>query len=262
MNERFPIFEGAEPWSHQGSGDNGRVGVAVVHGFTGNPCGMRPFGEAIAEHGFTVEVPRLPGHGTSWRDMGRTRYSDWKAEFRRVYEDLAKRCDSVFFCGLSMGGTIALDLASEKLEKLRGVVPINATVLDREGLLAKIAPYISYLIPVVPASAAGLVKNDIAKEGEDEKAYGWVPSKSGDSLLRELPRVRQALKQVTVPVLVAYSAHDGSVPNENSKAIADLLGSDDVTVLCLENSKHVATLDLDRELLVEKTADFFRRVSE
>lgn len=259
MIERFPIFEGAEPWSHEGSGENGKVGVAVVHGFTGNPCGMRPFGEAIAAHGFTVEVPRLPGHGTSWRDMRRTRYSDWKAEFRLVYTDLAERCDSVFFCGLSMGGTIALDLASESLDKLRGVVPINATVLDREGLLAKIAPYIAYVIPVVPASTAGLVKNDIAKEGEDEKAYGWVPSKAADSLLRELPRIRQALGQVTVPVLVAYSAHDGSVPNENSRAIPELLGSDDVTLLCLENSRHVATLDLDRDLLVEKVVELIKR---
>ena len=70
---------GTDPFSAKGSGARGSVGIALIHGFTGSPASLRPLGELLARRGFTVEVPRLPGHGTTWRDMLRTRYDDWRA---------------------------------------------------------------------------------------------------------------------------------------------------------------------------------------
>ena len=69
---------GAEPFSARGSGARGQVGIVVVHGFTANPTGTRPLGMRLAAAGYSVEVPLLPGHGTSARDLARTRYSDWR----------------------------------------------------------------------------------------------------------------------------------------------------------------------------------------
>ena len=59
---------GAEPFSALGSGARGQVGIVVVHGFTANPTGTRPLGMRLAAAGYSVEVPLLPGHGTSARD--------------------------------------------------------------------------------------------------------------------------------------------------------------------------------------------------
>ena len=59
------IIPGCEPWS----ADGGPHGVLVLHGFTGNPQSMRGLAEAFAAAGFTVELPLLPGHGTSVDDM-------------------------------------------------------------------------------------------------------------------------------------------------------------------------------------------------
>jgi carboxylesterase len=127
-------------------------------------------------------------------------------------------------------------------------------------VLAKLAPFIGKLIPVVPAKMAGLVANDIAKGG-DERAYAHVPPAAGNSLLAELPRVKEALGRVTCPALVAYSAQDHSVPPDNSLAVLRLLGSADKTELRLERSYHVATLDHDAPLLEEKIAAFADRVA-
>ena len=33
-----------------------------------------------------MEVPRLPGHGTTWQDMNKTAWSDWYGEAARVFE--------------------------------------------------------------------------------------------------------------------------------------------------------------------------------
>jgi len=258
---RHAINPGAEAWSFPGTGARADMGVIVIHGFTGNPVGVRPLAEALAERGYAVALPRLPGHGSHWRDMASTRYADWRGEVERVLDKLAARCQRVLLVGLSLGGTIALDVASSRRNgPVAGVVAINATVLDRPGALARLAPLLAPLLPVVPAAMAGLVKNDIAKPGGDEKAYGWVPTRAANSLLAELPRIRSQLAAIRVPILVAYSPQDHSASPENSKVIPTLVNTE-VVLLPLERSYHVATLDYDAELLEQRIAEFAERLS-
>jgi carboxylesterase len=254
-------IEGAEAWSATGEGARGRIGVAVVHGFTGNPNSTRPVAERLHREGYTVEVPLLPGHGTTVKDMARTRYADWRGEVERVLDDLAGRCDQIVLVGLSMGGTLALDLAGARAEDVAGVVAINAQLLDPEQVLAKVAPILQYVAPIVPRELAGLPSDDIAKPGADERAYAKVPAKAAQSLIRELPRVRAQLLDVRAPVLVAYAPQDHSVPARNSQAIREYLGTSDVTELVLERSYHVATLDYDAELLEDAIVAFVERVT-
>lgn len=158
-----------------------------------------------------------------------------------------------------MGGTLALDLATT--EKLDGVVSINAQLLDRGGVVVKLAPLFEKIMPMAPASAAGLTKNDI-KKGGDEQAYGWVAAAAGNSLVRALPQIRARLGELRCPLLVMYSRDDHSVPPENSKAIPGLVASKDVTVLELLESYHVATLDNDLPLIDERIAAFAERCAK
>lgn len=257
----YPILPGAEPWSSPGEGETARTGVVVLHGFTGNPNSTRPLGEALAADGYAVEVPRLPGHGTHWRDMARTRYRDWRAAAAEVVDGLRRRCDQVVLVGLSMGGTIALDLASADPDRIAGVVAINPQLLDPTQPLARLAPVLQYLVPVLPRDLAGLPSNDIAKPGADERAYRMVPSKAAYSLIAELPRIRAKLQDLTVPVLVAVSEQDHTVPPANGRALERLAPRAEVTVLSLPRSYHVATLDYDAELLTEEIRRFIRRVA-
>jgi carboxylesterase len=232
-----------------------KLGVLVLHGFTGSPVSVRPLAELLSKRGFAVEMPRLPGHGTRPLDLLPTRYADWRAEALAALTRLRARTQQVFIVGLSMGGTLALDLATT--EAVDGVVTINAQILDRGGLVVKLAPIIEKLVPMAPASAAGLTKNDI-KKGGDEDAYTWVAAAAGNSLVRALPEVRARLKSLTCPLLVIYSRDDHSVPPDNSKVLPSLVGtaSAHVTVLELADSYHVATLDNDLPLIDSKVASF------
>jgi carboxylesterase len=256
----FPVLPGAEPWSSNGAGARARIGFLLAHGFTGSPASLRPLSELLAKRGFAIELVRLPGHGTHFRDMLSTRYEDWRAEVVRGLKALGARTERVIGMGLSMGGTLVLDAVSQEPKLVTGAATINAPVLDRSGILVKLAPFLEHVLPLVPASAAGLTKNDIAKPGMNELAYGWVPAKAGNSLVREFPRIRAQLPSVTCPTFVAYSRADHSVPPENSKAILRLLGSKDITELVLERSYHVATLDYDLELIEERLTAFADRV--
>jgi carboxylesterase len=123
------VRPGAEALSREGHGALATTGVLLVHGFTGSPISLRPLAELLSKRGFAIEMPRLPGHGTRPKDLLPTRYGDWRAEALAALTRLRARTQQVFAVGLSMGGTLVLDLAST--EALTGAVTINAQILDR-----------------------------------------------------------------------------------------------------------------------------------
>ena len=151
--------------------DAGPVGVLLCHGFTGSPASMRPWADYLADRGASVVVPRLPGHGTTWQEMQGTRWVDWYAEDQRELLDLADRCPEVFVMGLSMGGTLALRLAEQHPEVVRGLVLVNASLRSDNKALAAL-PLLKTFVPAIKG-----VSNDIAKPGQDELAYDRTPLK-------------------------------------------------------------------------------------
>ena len=253
---------GAEPFSARGHGPRGAVGVVVVHGFTANPTGTRPLGMRLAAAGYSVEVPRLPGHGTSARDLGRTRYSDWRMTVVNALATLGRGCDQVVLVGHSMGGSITLDVAGAGDHPLAGIVTINALILDRTDVLARLAPFLQHVVPYVPRDAAGMPTDDLAKPGVDESAYAWVSARAAQSYIAELPRIRAGLDAVTCPALVVTSPEDHTVDPSNGDAIADgLSGAARVERFATRRSYHVPLLDYDDALLEERILAFVADVT-
>ena len=69
---------------------------------------MRGFAQAMAGGGFHVELPRLPGHGTTVEEMLSTGWADWTGEVDAAYQRLAERAERIVVAGLSMGGSLTL----------------------------------------------------------------------------------------------------------------------------------------------------------
>jgi carboxylesterase len=232
-----------------------RVGVLLSHGFTGSPYSMRPWGHHLAERGYAVEVPRLPGHGTSWQEMNRTRWEDWYAEVTRSFEKLHAENDVVVAAGLSMGGALVLRLAADQSDRLAGVVVVNPAVQTlRKDVLA--LPVLKHVVPSFP----GIV-NDIKKPDVDEHGYPKTPLKAAASMFAGYRDLRADLGRVTVPLLYFRSTVDHVVDESSEPIILEGVSSADVEVVRLENSFHVATLDNDADLIFERSADFVARVA-
>jgi len=215
---------------------------------------MRPWGQHLADLGYAVEVPRLPGHGTTWQDMCTTTYADWLAEVERVYADLAGRTDALVVGGLSMGGTLVLDLA-ERHPEVAGVVLVNAAVASTNKQLLAL-PLLKHLVKALPGIA-----NDIKKDGVSEHGYDKTPLKPRASMVTAWKRVRAGLGQVSAPVLLFRSAQDHVVDPSSARIILSEISSTDVSEQMLANSFHVATLDNDAPQIFEESADFIARVT-
>ncbi len=241
------VLPGAEPVDLPG----GRVGALLSHGYTGTTSSMRPWAEHLAAGGLTVCVPRLPGHGTQWKDLNGVGFPDWYGELERAFDDLLTRCDTVFVMGLSMGGTLALRLA-ELRQEVAGVVVVNASLAsDRKDL--KLLPLLSKVVPSLAAIAS-----DIKKPGVTELAYPRTPLKGLASLQKAWPVVCADLPKITCPVLAFRSSIDHVVEPVSGRRLMEGLAGAAFEERILENSYHVATLDNDGPTIFADSLDFVR----
>jgi carboxylesterase len=245
------VAEGCDAWSSEG----GDLGFLILHGFTANPFGLRPWAEALAGHGFAVELPRLPGHGTRWQDLAKTTWRDWTREAVAAFERLRARTQRQFVGGLSMGGALSLYLAQTRPADVAGLVLVNPAVFynDPRNILL---PVLKRVLPTVPAIA-----NDINKPGGDERAYDRTPLKPYASLFEFWKRLRPRLGDVTAPTLILTSRQDHLVDPANSAFVMSSISSPEKEQVWLEHSFHVAPLDYDFPELVERTVNFAHRVA-
>ena len=244
----MPLLPGAEPFA----ADGGSIGVLLSHGFTGSPQGLRPWAEHLAAAGYTVRLPRLPGHGTSWQEMNTTRWTDWYAEIERAYDVLAARCEHVFAGGLSMGGALVTRLAEEKGNAIGGLVLVNPAYATQR----RFAGLAKYLAPVIKSQPA--IGNDIKMSGPVELAYDRTPIAAFASL-QELWTVTLAdLPKVTAPILMFRSREDHVVEPLSGLLLQAGATSTTVHEVMLADSYHVATLDNDAQLIFDLSTEFIQ----
>lgn len=246
---------GADPIHHEGHGKHADVAVLLCHGITSTPQMVRPVADRLAEAGYAVSAPLLPGHGTSWQDMSRTRYADWARAVEGEAQRLRVGRRTLVAFGVSLGGAIVTDLAQARPDLVDGLVLVNPAFAADDWRL-KAIPVVKHLLPRLRGIA-----DDIRREGEPrELAYRYTPLKPLHSFVEQWPRIVQSLPRVTVPVLLLRSRHDKVVPAMSSELFLQRVGSTDVTQLWLEESAHVATLDYDAATLIEQTVAFVGRV--
>jgi carboxylesterase len=246
-----PIIPGAEPESI----DGGPHGALVLHGFTGNPSSMRGIAHALADAGFAVELPLLPGHGTVVEDMIPTGWSDWLGTAEESLGKLQARVPGkVIVVGLSMGGALTCWLATDHPE-LAGIVAINAVVTEPEGM----ADFVQQLLDGGQEVMDG-IGSDVADPDSPESAYAQTPLRPLLTLMDAAAEFHERLGRITCPVLIITSRQDHVVPPENSDVLAAAV-TGPVERIWLDRSYHVATIDYDKNDVERAVVDFAARAS-
>jgi carboxylesterase len=242
---------GAEPQFH----DGGPAGALVLHGFTGNPVTMQPVTDAFVAAGFTVSMPRLPGHGTTVEDMLTTGWADWSAEAERAYQELAAKTQHVVVVGLSMGGTLTAWLAAHHPE-IAGIVLINAAVKPYDPDARE---FIQAMIDAGDVIAPG-IGADLADPDAHEPAYEGSPLPSLLTMFDAVEDLQARFGDITCPALVMQAPQDHVVDPTSAEHVAALLGGP-VERVSLDRSYHVATLDYDKALIQERAVEFANKVT-
>lgn len=261
MSKHAPYMRGAEPFFFPG----GDAGCLCLHGFTASPAEVRWLGEHLRDCGFAVYGQRLAGHGTDPTHLARTTWADWYASALDGYHLLRQVCRRVVLVGHSMGGLLALLLATEV--EVAGVA-VLATPLRFSSRIMANARWLKYPLPysMQPdrSTLPQVVRQEQARRGEEVRGRvrydRW--SSAAVAQLYALSRYTEAqLSRVTTPLLLVYSEADTTAVVAQSEYIASQVGSKDITRHVLSKSSHILTQDVEREQVFTWVADFVAAVA-
>ena len=241
------LLPGAEAFS----ADDGPIGVVISHGFTGSPASMRDWADHLAAAGYSVRLPLLPGHGTTWQDANATTWPQWYGAVEDAFADLLERCERVFAVGLSMGGTLVTKLAEDHPDEVAGIVLVNPSygTLRRD---ARLAPLVARVVASRPGFGSDI------KAGSSENGYERVPLRAFVSLRKLWRVVVRDLPRVTAPILLYTSREDHVVDELSARLLHAGATAAEIRHEWLENSYHVATIDHDALQIFEGSVEFIR----
>src|SRR5438477_3802786 len=104
------IVVGGEGFVHE---RHGAPALLLLHGAGDTPQTLRYLADDLYEHGFHVSAPLLPGHGRSIADFARVNADELIMAARDSYDELRQTHSSLGVVGVSSGGALAVEIASE-----------------------------------------------------------------------------------------------------------------------------------------------------
>jgi carboxylesterase len=244
------IQDETAPFSLPGKGERAASMVLMVHSFTGSPLEFRRLGDFLNGYGYSVSAVRLPGHGTSLKDMAKTRWCDWWNHIVSTYEDIsAKGIRNIVAIGHSMGGLLALKLAMEK--KLDGMVCISTPIYIQK----------SCAFAEVLCQWLGITKNVPRIPDPGEAFYYEKPPLSCLlSLWALLNSVKRSLPCVSTPIMIGQGRKDRVVHPRSADYIYASTSSALKKINYYPNSSHSILLDCERDQLYTDIYQFLNAV--
>ena len=124
------------------------TGILLLHGWTGYPGQHYFLGEALNREGYTVSIPRLPGHGTDRTDFLKSGAADWIRRAEDAFMELGTIKKQVIPVGVSMGALLALHIGARW--SVPGIVAA-APAISLKNRAAYLSPFFRYFVRELPA---------------------------------------------------------------------------------------------------------------
>ena len=238
--------------------DGGARAALLLHGFGDTPQTLDRQARALHDHGWTVRVPLLPGHGRTLEAFRASNAGEWGAAARAEYEALCRAHPHVALVGLSMGGALAVRLAAEGRPPAALVLLAPYMEVSRSARLwTSLWPLWSVWRAWVPGNPAASIHDPVARR--ESLGYGSASPR----LFRELRRVVEGADavaaRVRAPTLAIFSTADYRIPPERARRTFERLGSAEKEVRWVHRSGHVITVDTDAEQVTRDVVDWLER---
>ena len=248
------IVAGANGFQLQGA--RGR-GVLLLHGSGDTPQSLRYLAERLHAAGFTVHVPRLPGHGRTVDAFAHVSRDAYMQRARLALDALLLETGRVTIGGLSMGAALAAAVAADHPE-------VSALVL--------LAPYLTVprsiwwvactsriwgvAVPFIAGRGDRSIHDPVEAAGG--LAYGVFSPAALRALVAVARAARAALPRVTVPTLVIHSRDDNRIPARFAETSTTSLRAP-TERHWVAGCGHVITADYCKDRVAELVLDFVER---
>lgn len=250
--------------------------ILLLHGLGGSPAEFKPVIKALTDRRIACEAPILPGHQTSIKDLKSRHWTEWKSTALEAFESLKRRHERVAISGLCMGAVLSLHLAAELGKRVAACVPISTTLFyDGWGLpwysdLGRIAIHLPILknYELMEGEPYG-IKNPrirkwiIAHMKNDSKGvhYDRIPLKSIHEMQKLIDRTIPRIGTIRCPVMAIHPIEDEVSSLKSVREIESRLSPKLFSKILLDDSYHLATLDNQREWVIESMIAFLNNES-
>ncbi len=231
-----------EPFFIGNSGD--KIGVLLMHGFTASPWEVRELAEYLAKDNITIYGPLLAGHGTSPKELKRTKWEDWYKTANESYNLLKNTVDCIYVGGMSAGSTLALMLAMEY--EVCGIIAIGTPIYFNSWLVG-FTWLLKYFIPYTKRTLS-----------EDISPYYYEkrPTAAVAELFEMIKLNKERLNEIDEPIIIIQSLSDQTIKPESAYYVMNNVSSEDKTFIWFEKGEHVIIKDEQREEVFKLIREF------
>ena len=263
-------------------GDNGKA-VLLIHGITGTPSEMNYLGKSLNKAGFSVLCNTLPKHCGSLAELKRVTWQEIANACAKDLEGLKKEYSDVSVGGLSMGALMAVHLAHKypllvsKIIALAPTIFYDGWAVPKHKILMDVlwhVPFLRNSINIKESWPYGL-KNELLRAGI-EKFYRNAKASGDDDktalfgspffpmcclyqhhLLTRV--VKKELPHVKTPIILVHAKEDDMTSLKNAQYIYKHIASSDKTLIVLEDSYHMVTIDKERKKVAVEVVKFLNK---
>jgi len=248
--------------------------VILLHGLCGSSLELGTIPKALKKANCTVVEMQIPNYSASMTDPSVTpNWMDWCAMVESKVVKLKEEHKTVSLCGLSMGATLALAVASFSKEILS--VVLLSPVLRYDGWsipwyhrLMNVPYSLGYRNWTYKESDPYGIKNfemrrrvaaALKKDGVAAVGAAAIPARHLWAAQKLMGYVRQSLSQVRASTLVIHSIDDETAAPRNAEMILANINAEVRKVIWLGDCYHIITVDNEREIVTNEAAQFIRR---
>ena len=225
--------------------------ILLLHGYSATPYELSWLSRQLNDLGYTVLVPRLPGHGTCKKDFLSSNWKDWLRCASDAYIDLASKHEKVYVGGHSMGALLATIIARYfDVKKLFLFAPAFKVV--NKGIPLPLMKFVKPFLKEVKRESASSFQDEKYSEAiKDYKSFHYMAKL--DDFYKIQKMAKKALPKVRTTPFVVISKQDALVP----LSVRDFIDSKiKAEYLVLEKSPHLIFKDVEKEVVVSKVIDF------
>jgi carboxylesterase len=253
---------------------NSEHAVVLIHGLCGTSMELGSIPKALKDAGYHVHICEIENYTASMLNKSqRIDWELWSQHVNMIVTELLEKHVTVSLCGLSMGATLALAVASERSDITS--VSLLSPILRYDGWAIKwyenlmLVPYLLGLrnwsykeqdpFGIKNIELRRRVAKSMLKDGVSQVGAAQISARHLYTARKMMKEVRNSLSEVKADVLCIHAIDDETAAPRNTEQIIDEVGSETRKAVWLGDCYHIITVDNEREIVTNETLRFIQK---